>query len=115
MTFEHCWEEFREQWRTRERERRRRVEDRSERCEQHEWWDPRGWICWIEVIVRYILELIIETFLDIISVTVCVLCEAGFILTGHRIIESDLNRDVDGYKRGRKRARWFQNDFRRLR
>lgn len=112
MTFEHCWEEFREEWRTREQERRRRVEDRVRRCRQFEWWDPRGWFCWIEIVVRYVLEVIIETFLDIIALAVCVLCEIGFILTGHRIIRSDLDRDVIGHVSGEELSVFNNADVR---
>lgn len=86
MFFEHCWDEFKEEERTQERQRRRRVEVQSRICREYPWWDPRGWVCWIEVIVRYIWERFWETFLALIKVTTCVLCEIGFILTGHRII-----------------------------
>ncbi len=107
MNFERCWDEFIEDWREREVQRRRRFEERSRRCREHEWWDPRGWVCWIVTVVRYAWEWVTETFLEIFTLTTCVLCELltwlDYLILGHRISTSQTDIpadavDITGYK-----------------
>jgi hypothetical protein len=108
MIFRRCWDEFVEEWREREVQRQRRVEERSRRCREYEWWDPRGWVCWIVTVVRYVWEWVTETFLDILNITVCVICEVltflDYLVLGHRIFDTAFERQVPSINPGGAKA-----------
>lgn len=42
------------------------VEKTEQRCKEYDWWDPRGWVCWLVTIfvkvVKWVLDVIVRTF-----------------------------------------------------
>lgn len=115
MSFKRCWDEFVTVWLEREVERRVRYETRARRCRQFEWWDPRGWFCWVVNIIRYLWEWVTETFQDTVPLTRCVLCPlltaADYLFFGHRILTSRTNVRADSVDViGHKHTAWAFNN-----
>lgn len=52
------------------------VEKTEKKCKEYDWWDPRGWVCWLVTTLVKVVEVVVVTVGKRVAHVVCVVVDA---------------------------------------